>query len=122
MNHRAAVIGLGVMGQRMLGSMSRYDGFDALVAYDPDEAARARVARDFPGVRIAASASDAITDSSVNCVYIACPPSHHEAHALAAFDAGKAVWCEKPLGVDLDSSISLVEAARRSGQIGRAHV
>ena len=38
MNHRTAIIGLGIMGQRMLGNMHRYPGFDVVAAWDPDDA------------------------------------------------------------------------------------
>lgn len=117
MNHPISIIGLGVMGQRMLGSMHRYAGFDALVAWDPDEAACRHTAEHFPSVRIAAGADEAIDASDTTAVYIACPPVHHDAHARAAFNAGKAVWCEKPLGVDIATSEALVETASSSGQV-----
>jgi predicted dehydrogenase len=48
-------------------------------------------------------------------VYIACPPNYHEEHALAAFAANKAVYCEKPLGVDVAQSESLAAQAQASG-------
>ena len=114
MNHPTSVIGLGVMGQRMLGNMSRFTGFDPLVAWDPDPAACARTVALYPNIRIAANAAEAITAADTRAVYIASPPLHHREHALAAFDANKAVWCEKPLGVDIADSEQLATHAQAS--------
>jgi 1,5-anhydro-D-fructose reductase (1,5-anhydro-D-mannitol-forming) len=105
------------MGQRMLGTMHRYAGFQAAVAWDPDEAARALTAKRFPKLQIASCAEEAIETDATSAVYIACPPAHHEAHARAAFDASKHVWCEKPLGVDITTSEALTDYATRSGQV-----
>lgn len=117
MNHPTTIIGLGVMGQRMLGSMHRYAGFDAVVAWDPNPDACAATATQYPAIRIASSAADAIDTGDSSVVYIACPPVFHETHARAAFDHGKAVWCEKPLGVDIATSEALVERAGESGLV-----
>ena len=111
MNYRTAVIGLGVMGQRMLNNMSHYPGFEAVSAWDPDEAARERTAAHYPQLRVAASASEAIDDERVEVVYIASPPASHRHLAMAAIAASKAVYCEKPLGVNIEESQELVAVA-----------
>ena len=115
--HRTAVIGLGVMGQRMLGNMHKYNGFEPVVVWDPDPSACAQTQALYPQVRIADTAADALAGPDVECVYIACPPQFHAEHARNAFAAGKAVWCEKPLGVDIEQSSELAAAAERSGQV-----
>ena len=117
MNQKVSIIGLGVMGQRMLGNMHNYAGFDAVTAWDPDQEACERTVAGYPGLEIAADASAAIGHPDTSVVYIASPPVAHSAHARAAFDAGKAVYCEKPLGVDLSDSESLVAAAADSGLV-----
>jgi predicted dehydrogenase len=117
MNHKATIIGLGVMGQRMLGNMAKYAGFDAVSAWDPDAGARERTAARYPGIRIAPHAEAAIADPDTTVVYIASPPVSHRAHALAAIAADKAVYCEKPLGVDVAESRALAEAAKAAGVI-----
>ncbi len=112
MDHAASIIGLGVMGQRMLGNMARDAGFEACCAWDPDPSACAKTAAAYPSVAIAPSAEAAINHAQTTVVYIASPPMAHREHALAAIAAGKAVYCEKPLGVDLADSRALVDAAR----------
>ena len=117
MDHKATIIGLGVMGQRMLNNMARYEGLMAGCAWDPDAAACAKIAARYPDLHIAESPKAAIEDPSTRVVYIASPPLAHREHALAAIAAGKAVYCEKPLGVDVAESRALVEAATSAGVV-----
>ncbi|MCH8809412.1 MAG: Gfo/Idh/MocA family oxidoreductase, partial [Proteobacteria bacterium] len=53
--------------------------------------------------------------SAHEVVYIACPPAAHKEYALAAIEAGKTVFCEKPLGVDVAESRALVARVEESG-------
>ena len=50
-------------------------------------------------------------------VYIACPPLWHREYVDLAIDAGKPVFCEKPLGVDVADSRAMVEKVEASGVI-----
>ena len=47
MTHKVSIIGLGVMGQRMLTNMTDHDQFTVVVAWDPDSAACARTRERF---------------------------------------------------------------------------
>ncbi len=107
-----AIIGLGVMGTRMLASLSLHDGFDVVSAWDPDPVAREAAESQYADIRLADSALDAIGADSVELVYIATPPHAHYPYAQMAADAGLAVYCEKPLGVDLAESEELVRLFR----------
>lgn len=53
-----------------------------------------------------------VADPKVEAVVIASPQETHRAIAEAAFARGKPVFCEKPLGADLDDSRAMVAAAR----------
>ncbi len=53
-----------------------------------------------------------INDPDVNAIYIATPPSSHEEYAIAAMQAGKPVYIEKPVSVDYPS-------AKRIAQFGQ---
>ena len=52
-----------------------------------------------------------INDKDVNAIYIATPPSSHESYALAAFQAGKPVYVEKPMTLNYSSALNMVQAA-----------
>lgn len=112
-----AFIGLGIMGHRMLAGMARHDGFNLAAAWDPSPEQCRAVTKMYPGIRIGATALEIITAPDIDVVYIASPPHSHREYALAAASAGKVVYCEKPLGVDLADSQSLVDAVEAAGAL-----
>ncbi|MEO6549799.1 MAG: Gfo/Idh/MocA family oxidoreductase [Ferruginibacter sp.] len=52
-----------------------------------------------------------INDPEVNAIYIATPPSSHEAYTLAAIDAGKPVYVEKPMALNYAAAQNMANAA-----------
>lgn len=98
----------------MLRGMLAHAGFEAGLAHDPSEAARERAASIYPGLEFATSPESVIDSPDLDIVYLACPPLTHRAYAERALLQGRPVLCEKPLGVDLAESESLVATARRS--------
>ncbi|GAA4400044.1 Gfo/Idh/MocA family oxidoreductase [Nibrella viscosa] len=62
------------------------------------------------------NADQLINDPDVNAIYIATPPSSHEAYTLAAFAAGKPVYVEKPMTVSKASADRMRAAAQQHGQ------
>lgn len=56
-----------------------------------------------------------INDPNVHIVDITSPNSMHHEMALAAIDAGKHVYCEKPLSVTLKQAEEMAAAAREKG-------
>lgn len=111
--HRTGIIGLGIMGRRMLDHMGRHAAFKVTAIWDPDPAACKAASELAPGAVIAASADEVI--AAVDVVYLACPPAPRKVYALAAADAGRAVFLEKPLGVDVDESRDLVARLAATG-------
>lgn len=53
-----------------------------------------------------------LADPKVDAVYVASPHPLHEAHALAAISARKAVLCEKPMTLEAASTERVIAAAR----------
>ena len=113
MAHKIAIIGLGIMGRRLLAQILIHPAFEPVAVWDPSEDARAKAASETPGVPIVDSAEAAIAAADV--VYLACPPAPRKAYALSAASAGKAVFLEKPLGVDVAESRDLVARLKDSG-------
>jgi predicted dehydrogenase len=58
-----------------------------------------------------------VTDPAVDVVSITTPNSFHPDMAIAALEAGKHVWCEKPMATKLSDAERMLEAARRSGKV-----
>jgi predicted dehydrogenase len=117
MAHRIGIIGLGVMGERMLRNLREHPGFEVVAAWDPAAAALDKLRQLQPTARAAANAAALVADPAVACVYIAAPPSLHLAQAHLAFDHGRAVFCEKPLATDLAAARAAVERAERERRL-----
>jgi predicted dehydrogenase len=109
------VIGLGVMGQRMLDRLRTHPRLRAVVAWDADTAALARTVQRFPDLRAAASARAVIGEPGLHSLYIATPPAAHLSLSESAFDAGLAVLCEKPLTVDFEAARRTIARIERDG-------
>ncbi len=114
-SYRVAVIGLGAIGRRMLSNMPEQGRLEIAGGWDTSATARAAAAADFPWLRIGESAEALIGAAETDVVYIGVPPATHAAYARAAIAAGKAVFCEKPLGVDLAESRALAAEMAASG-------
>lgn len=98
------LIGLGVMGQRMLARLAQHPRLRAARVWDADPAALARTLAAFPALQPADSAEALIASPDLHTLYIATPPAPHMVLSNRAFDAGLAVFCEKPLTVDFDAA------------------
>jgi predicted dehydrogenase len=109
---RLAVVGLGAMGSRMLEEALAHPDFTVVRAFDlnPDTA--------HPDVEFATDLGGVLEADDIDAVYIASPPAVHAEQAIAAMRAGKAVFCEKPLAVDLDEARRMVEVADETGVVG----
>jgi predicted dehydrogenase len=59
-----------------------------------------------------ADAASLINDPEVNAIYVATPPSSHEEYTMAAIEAGKPVYLEKPMSVNAASAINIANAAK----------
>ncbi len=98
---RLGIVGTGIMGERLLRAALAHAVGSVQVTgiWDPSDAALARLATALPEVPRAGSVAQVI--EGCDCLYIASPPATHLAHARTALAAGRAVFCEKPLAVDV---------------------
>jgi len=64
--------------------------------------------------RVVTDYGSVVSDPDVDIVYLCTPNSLHEPQAVAALEAGKHVFVEKPLAVTVEQCQSVVDASRRS--------
>ena len=57
-----------------------------------------------------------LADDEVDVISVTAPNAFHPEMAIAALEAGKHVWCEKPMAPKLEESIAMRAAARASGK------
>ena len=110
MTHRVGIIGLGTVGARFVEQFNHHTDFDLVAAWDPDAAACAIHAAD---VKIVADAASVV--SAADAVYIAVPPLFHSAYVEQCINAQVAIFCEKPLGINVQESRRLVDLVDSSG-------
>ena len=60
-------------------------------------------------------ANELINHPDVNAIYIATPPKYHEEYVAAAVNAGKPVYVEKPMSVDVASCKRMQDTADKAG-------
>ena len=112
MKHKLAIIGLGIMGRRMLENALKHSAFEVSGVWDPAAASVDKMKETLPWVPLASSAELAM--QGADAVYLACPPGPRKAYALQAASAGQGVFMEKPLGTDNAESRDLVAQLRQA--------
>ena len=104
---KVAIIGLGIMGRRMLQHMRIHEKFEPNYLWDPDKNACEKAIEVDTESKIMGSPEEAI--NAADLVYLACPPKVREAYAIDAAQKGKALFLEKPLGIDVEHSKNFIE-------------
>ena len=111
---RVGVVGLGRLGKRHAENLAyRVPGAALVAACSPlaDERAWARDA--LPEPRLYGDYAELLADRDVDAVWLVTPSSLHAQQIIDALRAGKHVFCEKPLSLDLaECERVLAEAAR----------
>jgi predicted dehydrogenase len=117
------IIGCGDVTELKSGPAFNKAGNSALVAVMRRDAAKAQdYARRHQVPRWYDDASQLINDPEVNAIYIATPPSSHEAYTIAAINAGKPVYVEKPMANDYAAACSMADAAaQKNSKLVVAH-
>ena len=104
---KVAIIGLGIMGRRMLEHMRKHEKFEPNFLWDPDKSACEKAIEIDAEAKIMDSPEEAI--NAADLVYLACPPKVREAYAIDTVQKGKAHFLEKPLGIDVEHSKKFIE-------------
>ncbi|GAA1507960.1 Gfo/Idh/MocA family protein [Kribbella lupini] len=112
---RLGIIGLGAMGARVLQIATTHPEYTVVAAADLDASAVSRYAEQHPSIHFTTTPEEVIA-ADVDAVYIATPPASHADLTEAAFTAGHAVFCEKPLSISLADGQRMLDAAAASGR------
>src|SRR5262245_35116061 len=117
-----ALIGTGFMGKcHAMASGAVKSVFvdvpagDRIALCDVDHAHTARMAKEFGFARATTDWRDLLADSHISLVSITSPNGLHREMAVAALEAGKHVWCEKPMALTLTDAEAMTAAAGKAG-------
>ncbi len=119
------VIGFGWMGQAHSRSAARIASLfperefdvDLIICGDNVPARQVQAVEGFGFREVTGDWRAVVDHADVDVVYITAPNMLHEELAIAAAQAGKAVFCEKPVGGKPDQTVRVESAARRAGVI-----
>ncbi|GAA1254209.1 Gfo/Idh/MocA family oxidoreductase [Pseudonocardia aurantiaca] len=115
---RVAVVGAGRMGSFHAATVARrLPGVRLAAVVDADEGAAARLGGELGAPRVATDAAQVYADPDVDAVVIAAPARFHADLTVAAAQAGKAVFCEKPMALTLPDADRVIDAVRAAGVV-----
>jgi predicted dehydrogenase len=113
---RVAIVGAGNVSDEYLRALTSYPDLTVTAVADLD-AARARAQAEKYGVAVSGTATEILEREDVDLVVNLTIPAAHAEVALAAIEAGKHVWSEKPLGLDRKSARAVLDAANARGVV-----
>ena len=111
---RIGIVGLGRLGRRHAENLAlRVPGAQLVAAASPIADERAWAETALPGVTTYAGLTELLAHPGLDAVWLVTPTSLHAAQVAEAIEAGKHVFCEKPLALepaDCDKVIALAES------------
>ena len=111
------VIGYGYWGPNLVRNFMATPGARVATVCDRDAARLAKVQALYPAVNVTTSAEEMIADPAIDAVIVATPVDAHFPLALAALQAGKHVFVEKPIASTADQARRLIEEADKRGLV-----
>jgi predicted dehydrogenase len=117
---RAAVIGLGWWGQKIIRDLQNNVHVQICLGVDLNQDSRELA--EAGGIQTSDAFEDALADDSLDAVILCTPHKFHAEQIIAAARAGKHVFCEKPLTTTGAEARTAIEAVTAAGvQLGIGH-
>ena len=113
---RYGIVGVGGYGAQRRERLRKAGAFEIVGGVDlREETFAAAEVEEGRRIKRYASVEELVVDPSIDAVFIATPASLHVPQAMLAARAGKAVFCEKPLGPHREECLELVEYCENHG-------
>ena len=113
---RLGFLGVGWIGRNRLEAIAAQGVGEVACVADSVPQNTDEALKSAPGA-VAVDSLAAMLAQPLEGVVIATPSALHAAQSVAALAAGKAVFCQKPLGRTAAETRAVVEAARRAGKL-----
>jgi len=110
-----ALVGAGYWGKNLARNFHSLKALSILC--DRSDAILDSYGEEYDGVRKVRDYAEVLQDSSITQVAIAAPAALHFKLAVEAIEAGKDVYVEKPLCLDLEEGRQLIDLAASAGRI-----
>lgn len=117
---RIGIIGCGgIANMKHFPALSTYSDLCEMVAFCDiiDERAKAAAEKyGTPDAKVYNDYKELLKDSTIDTVYVLTPNISHSPIAVAAFEAGKNVMCEKPMAHNTEAAEAMMNAWKQSGK------
>ncbi|MCM2293990.1 Gfo/Idh/MocA family oxidoreductase [Allorhizobium sp. BGMRC 0089] len=114
---KLAFIGTGWIGLDRMQAMLATGLGEASVICDPNPQMLDEAARYAPQAHLVPSLDAALQEEDLDGVVIATPSALHADQAIAAFQRGLAVFCQKPLGRTAEEAQTVVQVAKAADRL-----
>jgi predicted dehydrogenase len=111
---KIGIVGCGHVSDQYFEGLALRDTLSVVACADLDRTRAEQKAAEH-GIARAGTPDELLADGEIELVVNLTPPQAHAGVSLAAIDAGKHVWSEKPLATNLEDAREVVEAATRAG-------
>ena len=112
---RVGVIGLG-MGRHHVAAYQTHPKAEVVAIADPDENRLKEIGDKHAVPHRYTSAEEMLQHEALDIVSVATPNRFHKPLAIAAFEAGCHVLCEKPMALCADEGREMIAAANQAGK------
>jgi predicted dehydrogenase len=107
------VVGYGYWGPNVVRNLDRMDEAEVVAVCDKSAAARRKIAKAYPDVRVTDDAAELMSSPDIDAIAVVTPVWTHYELAKAALQHGKHVFVEKPFTSNSDQALELIELAAR---------
>lgn len=115
--HKVGVIGYGYWGPNLVRNFMETPNATVAMVSDLRPERLGQVAQRYPTIRTTTRAEELIADEEIEAVVIATPVSTHYELALAALNAEKHVFIEKPMAATAHQCQRLIELAEQKRRV-----
>ena len=112
-----AVVGTGDWGANLVRNFANLPGARLVAVCDADPQRLARTAAQYPGTKAYADVSQVVSDTEIQGVVVAASAPSHYPLAKVLLEAGKDVYVEKPLTLEVEHAEELVRLAKQKNLI-----
>jgi predicted dehydrogenase len=114
---KLAFAGVGWIGRNRLQSVAKSNTADIKSIFDPSNDCIQEAIKIAPNSKEVSSYNNLVSDPEIDGVVIATPSALHKEQAVLAFENNKAVFCQKPIGRNLQEVRAVVDAAAKSNKL-----
>jgi len=114
------VIGLGRMGKIYSGHLARHPQSQLVCVSDVIEERAQTLAAEFGVESWSTDYRDVLEDRAIEAVFVTSSTSTHREIVIAAAEAGKAIFCEKPIALTLEDTDQMIATIEKTGVMFQA--